>query len=298
MGGKRTNPSGLDAFVYAERDIYRPGEKVNFSVIIRDRQWKTPGDIPLKMKFLMPNGKELKSFRKNLNEEGSLEGNIDIAASAITGGYTLEVYTSNDVLLASKNFSIEEFVPDRIRVNTKLDKTSLKPGESATLSINAMNFFGPPAANRNYETEIQVKQKSFTPEKFGDFDFSLANQNSFFDKKVMEGKTDAEGNATEKYEVPATYANMGVLQTNFYTTVFDETGRPVSRLASADVFTQDVFYGIKYDWFFYYPLNQPVKFQLVSVNKDGNAVNSTARVEVIKHEYRTVLYKKRQLFSV
>ena len=122
VGGKRNNPSGLDAFVYAERDIYRPGEKVNFSVIIRDRQWKTPGDIPLKMKFLMPNGKELKSFRKNLNEEGSVEGSIDIATSAITGAIHLEVYTSNDVLLATKNFSIEEFVPDRIRVNTKLDK--------------------------------------------------------------------------------------------------------------------------------------------------------------------------------
>ena len=33
----------------------------------------------------------------------------------------------------------------------------------------------------------------------------------------------------KRFEVPATYANMGVLQTNFYTTVFDETGRPVSR---------------------------------------------------------------------
>ena len=128
VGGKRNNPSGLDAFVYAERDIYRPGEKINFSVIIRDRQWKTPGDIPLKMKFLMPNGKELKSFRKNLNEEGSLEGSIDIATSAITGRYTLEVYTSNDVLLASKNFSVEEFVPDRIRVNAKLDKTFIEAG--------------------------------------------------------------------------------------------------------------------------------------------------------------------------
>ncbi|HKZ67181.1 MAG TPA: MG2 domain-containing protein, partial [Chitinophagaceae bacterium] len=296
VGGKRNNPSGLDAFVYAERDIYRPGEKVNFSVIIRDRLWKTPGDIPLKMKFLMPNGKELKSFRKNLNEEGSLEGSIDIAGSAITGGYTLEVYTSNDILLASKNFSVEEFVPDRIRINAKLDKASLKPGESSTLSINAMNFFGPPAANRNYETEIQVKQKTFAPEKFGDFQFSLANQNSFFDKQVKEGKTDAEGNASEKYAVPATYANMGVLQTNFYTTVFDETGRPVSRATSVDVFTQDVFYGIKYDWFFYYPLNQPVKFQLVSVNKDGNAANSTAKVEVIKHEYRTVLTKSGNYF--
>ncbi|MDP4260949.1 MAG: MG2 domain-containing protein [Bacteroidota bacterium] len=292
VGGKRTNPSGLDAFVYAERDIYRPGEKINFSVILRDAQWKNPGTIPLKMKFLMPNGKELKSFRKSLNEEGSLEGDIDMAASAITGSYTLEVYTSNDVLLASKNFSVEEFVPDRIRVNVKLDKASLRPGESSTLSINAMNFFGPPAANRNYEAEIQVRQKYFSPEKFSDYDFSLANQNSFFDKTVKEGKTDAEGNASEVYTVPETYSNMGALQTNFYTTVFDETGRPVSRATSVDIYTQDIFFGIKEDWFYYYPLNQPVKFLLAAVNKDGNVVNnSTAKVQVIKHEYRTVLTK-------
>jgi len=296
VGGKRNNPSGFDAFVYAERDVYRPGEKINFSVILRDAQWKNPGDIPLKMKFLMPNGKELKSFRKSLNEEGSLEGSIDIAGSAITGSYTLEVYTSNDVLLSSKNFSVEEFVPDRIRVNTKLDKPFLRPGDVSVLSVNAMSFFGPPAANRNYETEIQVKQKYFSPEKFDDYDFSLANQHTFFDKQVKEGKTDAEGNARLEYTVPATYANMGALQTSFYTTVFDETGRPVSRATTVDLFTQDEFFGIKKDWFYYYPLNQPVKFRLVAVNKDGNAVNATAKVEVIKHEYRTVLTKSGSYF--
>jgi uncharacterized protein YfaS (alpha-2-macroglobulin family) len=296
VGGKRNNPSGLDAFIYAERDIYRPGEKVNFSVLIRDRDWKTPGDMPLKIRFLMPNGKELKSIRKSLNEEGSVEGDIDIASSAITGSYTLEVYTSNDILLAAKNFSIEEFVPDRIRVSTKLDKTFLRPGESASLAINATNFFGPPAANRNYETEIQVKQKYFAPEKFNEYDFSLANQNTFFDKVVKEGKTDEAGNASETYEVPASYANMGALQTSFYTTVFDETGRPVSRAASVDLFTQDVFFGVKRDWYYYYPLNQPVKFYLAAVNKDGNAVNANARVEVIKHEYRTVLTRSGSYF--
>ena len=82
----------------------------------------------------------------------------------------------------------------------------------------------------------------------------------FLIKQVKEGKTDAEGNADEVYEVPVTYSNMGALQTNFYTTVFDETGRPVSRGASVDIYTQDVFFGVKYDWFYYYPLNQPVKF--------------------------------------
>lgn len=296
VGGKRNNPSGLDAFVYAERDIYRPGEKVNFSVVIRDRDWKSPGDMPLKMKFLMPNGKELKSFRKSLNEEGSAEGSVDISTAAITGSYTLEVYTSNDILLAAKNFSIEEFVPDRIRVNVKLDKPTLRPGESTELSINAMNFFGPPASNRNYEMEIQVRQKYFAPEKFADYDFSLANQNSFFDKVVKEGKTNDQGNASETYEVPSTYSNMGVLQTNFYTTVFDETGRPVSRAASLDVFTQDVLFGVKKDWYYYYPLNQPVKFFLAAVNKDGNATTATARIEVIKHEYKTVLTKSGSYF--
>ncbi|MGB3006825.1 MAG: MG2 domain-containing protein [Chitinophagaceae bacterium] len=296
VGGKRNNPSGFDAYVYAERDVYRPGENINFSVILRDAQWKNPGDVPLKMKFLMPNGKELKSFRKNLNEEGSVEGSIEIANAAITGSYTLEVYTTTDVLLASRNFSVEEFVPDRIRVTTKPDKAILRPGEKSFLAINAMNFFGPPASNRKFETEIQVKQKVFSPEKYDDYNFSLANQNTFFDKQVKEGTTDAAGNASVEYEVPSTYSNMGALQTNFYTTVFDETGRPVSRVSNIDVFTQDIFFGIKQDWFYYYPLNQPVKINLVAVNKEGKATNSTARVEVIKHEYRTVLTKSGSYF--
>jgi len=289
VGGKRNNPSGLDAFVYAERDIYRPGEKINFSVILRNREWKSPGEIPVKMKFLLPNGKELKEFRKTVNEEGSTEASIDIALSAITGSYTLEVYTSNDLLLASEDFRIEEFVPDRIRVHTKLDKPFVKAGESTTLSINAMNFFGPPAANRKYEVDIQTRQKYFSPEKFPEYNFSFTDLTIPVKNDVREGTTDAEGNANQVYAVTDDLKNKGVLQTNFYTTVFDETGRPVSRATSVDVFTQDVFFGIFYDGWWYHELNRPVQFKLASVNKDGNAVNAKARVEIIKREYNTHL---------
>src|SRR6185369_5916 len=112
----------------------------------------------------------------------SLEGDVDISTAAITGSYALEVYTSNDVLLASKNFSIEEFVPDRIKVSAKLDKTSLSPGQSTTLSVNAVNFFGPPAAGRNFEAEIQVKPLSFWPKKYNKFDFGLESLGVSFDK--------------------------------------------------------------------------------------------------------------------
>ncbi|WP_205513685.1 alpha-2-macroglobulin family protein [Longitalea arenae] len=297
VGGKRSNSTGLDAFIYAERDIYRPGEKVNFAVLLRDRQWKSPGELPVKMKFLLPNGKELKSFRKTLNAQGATDGDVDIAESAITGSYTLEVYTSNDVLLASKNFSIEEFVPDRIKVTAKLDKNALEPGQTAVFSINAVNFFGPPAANRNYETEIQTSAAYFSPKKYSKFDFSIENQGMSFDKAVNEGSTDENGNAKQSFEVPALFANKGLLKTTFYATVFDETGRPVSRSATANIYTQKVFFGVGSDGYWYYPLNQQVKFPIIALNKDEQVLTGArAEVKVIKHEYRTVLSKSGDYF--
>ncbi|HEY4064567.1 MAG TPA: MG2 domain-containing protein [Puia sp.] len=297
VGGRRSNTTGLDAFIYPERDIYRPGERVNFSVILRDRQWKSPGELPVKLKFLLPNGKELKVFRKTLNAQGSMEGNIDIAESAITGSYSLEVYTSNDVLLATQPFRIEEFVPDRIKVTAKLDKPYLEAGDISRFNIHAVNFFGPPAANRNYECEIQVKQRSFSPKNYRNYDFSLSDQSSLFDKTLREGKTDEQGNAAEKYEVPAIFKNIGLLQATFYATVFDETGRPVSRSANVDIFTQPAFFGIANDGYDWYALNQAIEFPLIALDRNERVLNGvTAKVQVIKHEYRTVLTKSGNYF--
>ncbi len=98
-----------------------------------------------------------------------------------------------------------------------------------------LTFFGPPAANRNYETEIQTSAAYFGPKKYGSFDFSIVNQGMSFDKVTNEGSTDENGNAKQTFEVPALFANKGLLKTTFYATVFDETGRPVSRSASANI---------------------------------------------------------------
>lgn len=289
-GGKRLNSSLLDAYIYPERDIYRPGEKINFSAIVRDRNWNIPGALPVNFKFLLPNGKELRSFRKTLNEQGSTEAQIEISTSAITGTYILEMYTSNDVLLASQNFNIEEFIPDRIRVTARLNKQILESGQKSQLSINAMNFFGPPAANRNYELEVQLRSAVFSPKKYPQFDFSVRNQGLSFDKVFREGRTDENGNATENFEVPAMFQNTGLLESVFYTTVFDETARPVSRVLRIPVFTQQVFFGIANDGFWYYPLNQQVNFSIIALDKSEKIVsNARAQFKIVKHEYKTVL---------
>lgn len=290
VGGKRKSMVDIDAFIYSERDIYRPGEKINFSVIARNWNWKSPGEIPFKMKFVLPNGKELKTLKKTLNEQGSLETQIELSPSAITGSYTFEVYTSNDILIASKAVMIEEFMPDRIKVTANLDKPTLKPSDAPTLSINAVNFFGPPAANRNYEVEMQVKEKYFSPDKYSRYTFFLSDRNSYYEPTTREGTTDENGNAKEVFSIPAEYANRGLMQADFYATVFDETGRPVNRKASADIYTQDVFYGIGNNDYYYTALNQNIAFPIIALSKDEKPLNGIkAHIQIIKHDYKTVL---------
>jgi uncharacterized protein YfaS (alpha-2-macroglobulin family) len=296
VGGKTLNSTGLDAFIYPERDIYRPGETINYSVIVRNYAWKSPGEIPVKLKFLFPNGKELKSFRKSLNDQGSMEGNIDLPVTSITGTYSLEVYTSNDILLSTQPFHVEEFVPDRIKVTATLNAPFYEPGNTAEIKIQAVNFFGPPAAGRNYECEIQLKQKSFSAKKFNNYDFSLTNQKTFYDKVTREGKTNEAGEANEKFLVEDMYKNVGLLEADFYSTVFDETGRPVSRLTSANIYTQPVYFGIADDGSWYYPLNQAVGFHLIALDKNQQVASANADVSVIKHEYRTVISKSGSYF--
>jgi uncharacterized protein YfaS (alpha-2-macroglobulin family) len=297
VGGKRNSMVDLDAFIYSERDIYRPGEKINFSVIARNWNWKSPGEIPMKMKLLLPNGKELKTLKKSLNDQGSLETQIELSPSAVTGTYTFQLFTSNDVLIASKNIMIEEFIPDRIKVTTKLDKPFIKTGETVNMDINAVNFFGPPAANRNYEVEIQINNRYFSPEKYYKYNFSIADLNTSYDNIKNEGKTDENGNAKAAYTVPKEYANTGILKADFFTTVFDETGRPVNQKSTINIYTQDIFYGIGNDGYYYCPLNKNVAFPLVALNKDEKPLdNVLAHVQVIKHDYKTVLSRYNEYF--
>lgn len=287
VGGKRSNASNYDAFIYGDRNLYRPGETVNISTIVRTSNWETPNNIPIKLKMLLPNGKEYKTIRKTLNAQGAAETAITIPANMVTGTYTVEAYTANDILINSKPISVEEFMPDRIKVDVAVDKKEAKPGEPVTLSGTALNLFGPPATDRNYEVEMSLKRKTFLPKGFADYSFYIDKKQTF-GKQVREGKTDKEGKFTEDFDIPAEYTDMGVLQGRFFTTVFDESGRPVNRGNAFEVFTQDVFYGIgNFDT--YVSTRNPVNIPLVAIDKSAKTVNEEAAIEVIRYKWRTVL---------
>ncbi|MCB0539419.1 MAG: alpha-2-macroglobulin family protein, partial [Bacteroidetes bacterium] len=237
-----------------------------------------------------------KTFTKTLNEEGSVDANFSTLKESLTGVYSIFVYTSNNVLLASKNVMVEEFMPDRIKVNTTVNKEQYTINDqNIELSVTAQNLFGPPAANRNYEVELNYKTRYFYAKDYANYDFYILNTNRYFESELRQGKTDASGQAKETFKLDKEFENMGLLQADIFTTVFDETGRPVNRKNSVEIYTQDIFYGIGY-FDYYLATNSEIKMPLIAVNKDGKSVNSKANIKVIKHEYQTVLNKTGSYF--
>jgi uncharacterized protein YfaS (alpha-2-macroglobulin family) len=233
----------------------------------------------------------LTQLRKTLDTEGVTDASIPIPQTAITGTYILELYNGNDVLIRTYTFKVEEFVPDRIKVTAKTDKELLRPGMQTQLQIDAVNYFGPPAAGRNYEAELEIREKPFRPQQYPSFDFSISNRQQFFDNILRQGKTNAQGRAMESFTIPENYKGMGLLQARFFTTVFDENGRPVARNIMANVLTQDIMVGIGGSGYQYIPLNQAIRIPLVALNPQEKLVSAKAQISVIKHEYRTVLQK-------
>ncbi|MCC5944532.1 MAG: alpha-2-macroglobulin family protein [Bernardetiaceae bacterium] len=294
--GKREKAGGLQAFLYGERTLYRPGETLNFKAIVRNAQWKPIGRVPMQLHLILPNGKPIFSRKATLNDQGTIEDDFTLSEAAVTGAYTLQIKTATGVLLNTMNINVEEFVPNRIKVINQVDKDTYKEGDKVFFGAQALNLFGPPAADRNYEVEMMLSYKNFSPQAknktFKTYNFDIERGSDaprYFENVFKEGKTSAEGRIKESFEIPKEYKNTGLLQGNIYATVFDETGRPVSKSSSFDVATQPVFIGIQSPESYWVSTNQPVKMPLVALSPDGTLKNSEVRLELVRLEWQTVL---------
>ncbi|MCC2548039.1 alpha-2-macroglobulin family protein [Hymenobacter sp. BT175] len=307
VGGLQSNAARYQAFLYGDRDLYRPGDTVRTNTVVRTDTWQTPpANLPVKIRLLLPTGKEYASLRRKLSADGSFESRFILPPAIMTGLYTLEVLTGNDVLLASKKISVEEFMPDRLKVTVKAAPAVAKPGQPVTATLTAMNLFGPPAADRKFEVEFSLKAKPFKPKQYADYTFYIQSgeqRNSEyigdeenpevsdrFEKTMREGSTDATGRGTATYDVPD-FENLGTLEGTAFATVFDESGRPVNRLATFEVQTQPVLFGIQR-----LPelvsTRQPMTVRLVGLTPGGQPTSAPARVQIVRLIWETVIERR------
>ncbi len=294
VGGITQYAEDFNTFIYSPRALYRPGESVNLSAIVRNDKMKIVEGVPVLIKIITPTGKTFDEYKKDLNSEGSFEISFQLPEYAQTGGYIAEVYTGSKQLIGTYRFSVEEFVPDKIRVTLKSDKESTKPGEKVSINVDAEFLFGAKAADLRYEVDIQLRHKSFISKNYSKYVFYNSSiVNTSIENTLVDGKLDKDGKAIIEYKIPKDIKSGGVITGTAYVSVFDLTGRTVTRTTSFDVYPKNYFIGIKTEGY-YYGVNDKLNFQLVAVNpSDKEIKNFEATAKLIRYEWQTILKKDR-----
>jgi len=281
--------------MYAERNLYRPGEKVNLSGIVRNDNLRVITEEPVVLKIVTPKGKILEEFPKTLNEQGSYEQSFAIPEYAQTGLYRAELYNGAKNIISSYNFSVEDFVPDKIRVNLTIEKDSYSPKDKMNAKLDSEFLFGAKAANLKYEGEIQFKHSVFTSKKNKKYSFGeYVGEKTKINNHTFEGLLNEEGQADIAFDIPGEIESGGKITSFIYSSVFDLTGRTVNRVARFDIYTKENFIGIKRPDY-YLSRNNRHDFGIISVDKnDKPSKPYPAIAKLIRYKWQSVLRKDSQ----
>ncbi len=290
VGGVAEYSQNYNAFVYSDRNIYRPGDKVNLSAILRNNKIKIVKDIPILIKIIAPTGKVFNEFKKTLNEQGSFELSFTLPDYAQTGNYRAQIYSGGKMLIGSYGFNVEDFVPDKIRVKLTNDKKEFIPGETVNTNINAEFLFGAKAAGLKYESEIQIRHRTFRSKNYSKYNFSSSSiANTNVSNIQMDGKLNEDGSGTIKYKIPKHFRSKGIGTGYVYVSVFDLTGRTVNRSTTFTIQPNEYFIGIKSAGY-YYGTDENISVNLIAVDRNDKAINNfKAIAKLIRYEWQTVL---------
>ena len=131
----REPPKPLDVFLTTERGIYRVGETVYATALVRDATANAVTDVPLTAIVTRPDGKE--DSRVTLQDQGlggtRDAGRISPPTPCAAPGGSASMPTSKGQPLAETTFLVEDFEPERLDFDLETTATSIDRNAPAPL---------------------------------------------------------------------------------------------------------------------------------------------------------------------
>src|SRR5262249_52140867 len=160
----RAMPAALDALVYTERGVYRTGETVHITTLLRDSKGVAAQGTPLTLVVERPDGVE---YRRAVVADQGLGGrNLDVAitSTASTGTWHVAAYADpKGAAIGETTFLVEDYVPDRIEFDLATKAASIAQGTPGARRAAGRYLYGSPAAGLDLEGELKVRAVSERP---------------------------------------------------------------------------------------------------------------------------------------
>ncbi len=291
--GGRWMPGPLDAYLYTERGVYRPGETVYITTLLRDADAMALDNVPLTVSLIRPDGVELD--RQTLSDlgGGAYVYDYDLSSAARSGTWTLQAFADPEgVAIGSVTFQVEDFVPVRIRVDLTPEEEVLHAELPSVIEMQADYLYGAPAADLPGEATILLRP-AYTPwPDYADFSFGMV-QESF--EPVREPLPVPNTDASGLSRIQVALANMPdttlPLEAVIRASVFDISGRAVNASVVLPVRSERPAIGIRSQFGNRTDVDSPAMFDLVALDGDGQpAALSGVRYELVRENYQWLWY--------
>ncbi|HVZ81150.1 MAG TPA: alpha-2-macroglobulin [bacterium] len=241
----RDQSKDLQAYLFTDRGVYRPGDKAHLAGILRTAQLDTPPSMPAKLTLYDPQSKVFLETMAKSQSDGGFDLDIPIPTYAKTGKYRASLTIGEKNEVGAVSFSVEDFIPDRIRVAVKTDKDSYQLGDSLQAHVQGDFLFGAPAANQKVSVRTVFTDKAFRPKGYSDFKFGDPN-NDFkeFETEAGQGTLDAQGGFAVTLKLPDAKPR-GLLSAQVVGTVLDEGSRAISGVKTVDFHPYPYYIGLR-----------------------------------------------------
>jgi len=293
VGGAPLGAQGYRAFLYGERDLYRPGETVEGVAVLRDQSLQAPPPMPVTVRHRDPRGRLRDTWSLTTDRAGLAELSLELPPYAVTGAHLLELLTGDETV-GSWRFQVEEFVPDRIKVEIRTDSgTRPGPGEELGWEVISHYLFGPPAAGLPVETRVRLVDDTFAPEGWTGYSFRNSER-ELDDREIFsqEASLGDEGATTFATTLPAGAAVPSTLSAVITARVRETGGRGVTARTRLRVDPYPWYLGLERPESYAEP-GRPTALAWVAVTPDGEQAPGSAvgslRADLYRQRWNTVL---------
>jgi uncharacterized protein YfaS (alpha-2-macroglobulin family) len=243
----RAIPAGLDAFIYTERGVYRTGETVAVTALLRDAGGSAALNVPLTLVVERPDGVE---YRRAVVADAGLGGRslmLPIVRSASTGTWRIAAYTDpKRPPIGEATFMVEDYVPDRVEFSLTSPAKGISRDRPAQISVDGHFLYGAPASKLDLSGEVTIgiaKERA----GFAGYAFGLADDEVTAVRQELDDlpTTDGSGKASFPVKLEALPASTRPLEAQITVSMAESGGRAVERKLTLPVTPDAAMIGIK-----------------------------------------------------
>jgi uncharacterized protein YfaS (alpha-2-macroglobulin family) len=293
----RAAPAGPDAFVYAERGVYRSNETVYLTALLRDGQGNALTGSPLTLVIERPDGVEFR--RAMLPDQGAGGRTMTVALNSAVPSGTWRVRAFTDpkgAAIGETTFMVEDYIPERLEFDLSSKDKLIKADEPVEVKVDGHFLYGAPASDLQLEGDMLVAPASERP-GFAGYRFGVDDQETASNERTpIESlpETDDKGAATFPVSLPKPPSSTRPQEAQIFIRMAETGGRAVERKLSLPIAPKVAQIGVK-------PLfgdnnvaeGDKADFDIVFVSPEGKPLaRDGLRYELMKIESRYQWYRQ------